>query len=115
MYQHLRYRGNMDNPKYLEFAEKTFLYNHKRKNTMTKIIYLIGKPGVGKYTIAKKLAENYGFVVCDNQLINNPIFELLQYDGYGDVPEFAWDNIARIRKEVLDFLSKEQKHNYILV
>lgn len=48
----------------------------------TTIIYLTGKPGVGKYTIAKELAANHGFIVCDNQLINNPIFELLQYDGY---------------------------------
>ena len=36
----------------------------------TTIIYLTGKPGVGKYTIAKELAAKYGFIVCDNQLIN---------------------------------------------
>jgi dephospho-CoA kinase len=41
----------------------------------TTIIYLTGKPGVGKYTIAKELAANHGFIVCDNQMINNPIFE----------------------------------------
>ena len=52
------------------------------KKNNTNIIYLTGKPGVGKYTIAKELAANHGFIVCDNQLINNPIFELLQYDGY---------------------------------
>jgi len=55
----------------------------------TTIIYLTGKPGVGKYTIAKELAAKYGFIVCDNQLINNPIFELLQYDGYAKIPDFA--------------------------
>lgn len=38
----------------------------------TTIIYLTGKPGVGKYTIAKELASRHGFIVCDNQLINNP-------------------------------------------
>jgi hypothetical protein len=81
---------------------------------MTKIIYLTGKPGVGKYTIAQELAKNYGFIICDNQLINNPIFELLQYDGYAKIPEFAWDSIARIREEVLNFLSKEHQHNYVL-
>ena len=49
-------------------------------NNKTTIIYLTGKPGIGKYTIAKELAKSHGFIVCDNQLINNLIFELLQYD-----------------------------------
>ena len=84
------------------------------KKDKTKIIYLTGKPGVGKYTIAKELAKNYGYVICDNQLINNPIFELLQYDGYGDIPEFAWVSIEKIRAVILNFLSKETVHNYIL-
>jgi hypothetical protein len=80
----------------------------------TIIIYLTGKPGVGKYTIAKELAANHGFVVCDNQLINNPIFELLQYDGYAKIPDFAWDTIARIRTEVFDFLAHHTKNSYVL-
>ena len=41
------------------------------------IIYLTGKPGIGKYTIAKELAAKHDFIVCDNQLINNYIFDLL--------------------------------------
>ncbi|MEY4463771.1 MAG: hypothetical protein RLZZ81_742 [Pseudomonadota bacterium] len=48
---------------------------------MTTIIYLIGKPGTGKYTIAKELVESV-YIICDNQLINNPIFALLGYDGF---------------------------------
>lgn len=80
----------------------------------SKIIYLTGKPGVGKYTIAKELERNYGFVICDNQLINNPIFELLQYDGYANIPEFAWDSIAIIREEIFNFLTKFSKNNYVL-
>lgn len=80
----------------------------------TTIIYLTGKPGVGKYSIAKELAAKYGFIVCDNQLINNPIFELLQYDGYAKIPDFAWDTIARIRDEVLDFLVHHTKNSYVL-
>jgi hypothetical protein len=80
----------------------------------TTIIYLTGKPGVGKYTIAKALAAKYGFIVCDNQLINNPIFELLQYDGYAKIPDFAWDTIARIRAEVFNFLAHHTKNSYVL-
>ena len=82
------------------------------KNTI--ILYLTGKPGVGKYTIAKELASKYGFIVCDNQLINNPIFTLLQYDGYAKIPDFAWDVIAKIRLEVFNFLSKSIEQNYVL-
>ncbi len=77
------------------------------------IIYLIGKPGTGKYTIAKEIAKK-DYRICDNQLINNPIFELLNYDGFGSIPEFAWDSIALVRNGVFDFLVKETQNNYIL-
>lgn len=80
----------------------------------TIIIYISGKPGVGKYTIAKTLAKKYGFIVCDNQLINNPVFELLQYDGYAPIPDFAWDAIGRIRAEIFDFLAKVPQNSYVL-
>jgi hypothetical protein len=80
----------------------------------TKIVYLTGKPGIGKYTIAKALASGYGFILCDNQPINNPIFELLQYDGYTKIPKFAWDSIARIRTEIFEFLTKVPQNNYVL-
>jgi len=79
----------------------------------TFIIYLTGKPGVGKYTIAQEIAKS-GYIICDNQLINNPIFELLQYDGHATIPEFAWDSIARIRTDIFDFLTNEPEHNYVL-
>lgn len=83
-------------------------------SSRSTIIYLTGKPGVGKYTIAQALAEKYEFVICDNQLINNPIFELLQYDGYTKIPDFAWNSIAKIRTEILDFLTKVPRTNYVL-
>jgi hypothetical protein len=79
---------------------------------MQTVIYLIGKPGVGKYTIARSLIR-YDFVVCDNQLINNPIFELLNYDGLTPIPEFAWDAITKIREVVLDFVAIEKNNNYV--
>lgn len=78
------------------------------------IIYLFGKPGVGKYTIAKALSKKYEFIVCDNQLINNPIFELVQYNGYGDISSVGWDAIAKIRQVIFDFLLKTPNKNYVL-
>ncbi|MES2215578.1 MAG: hypothetical protein V4485_06200 [Pseudomonadota bacterium] len=80
----------------------------------TTVIYLTGKPGVGKYTIAKELARNHGFIVCDNQLINNPIFELLSYDGFAKIPDFAWEAIGNIRRCILTFLTKENHNSYVL-
>ena len=86
-----------------------------KNNTQKKsyIIYLIGKPGTGKYAIAQEL-EKFAFIVCDNQLINNPIFTLLNYDGYAKIPDFAWGAIEHIRTAVFDFISIEQNHNYVL-
>lgn len=83
-------------------------------NHNTIILYLTGKPGVGKYTIAKEIAKAHSFIVCDNQLINNPIFELLRYNGYAKIPDFAWNSIAKIRTEIFEFLTQELKNSYIL-
>ncbi len=72
------------------------------------IIYLIGKPGTGKYTVARELAKSE-FIVCDNQLINNPIFTLLNYDGFRKIPEIGWSAIGRIRAAIFDFISRWSK------
>jgi predicted ATPase len=85
----------------------------KMSENQTLIVYLSGKPGAGKYTIAKALSQ-HGFIVCDNQLINNPIFELLNYDGFAKIPDFGWDAIGRLRNVVFDFLKIEQNNNYVL-
>jgi hypothetical protein len=80
----------------------------------TTLIYLTGKPGVGKYTIAQQLAEKQSFIICDNQLINNPIFELLQYDGYGEIPSIGWNAIAKMRTAIFEFLKNHQHNSYVL-
>jgi hypothetical protein len=84
-----------------------------KSQKFTTIIYLFGHPGTGKYTISQELM-NDDFIVCDNQLINNPIFTLLNYDGFSKIPEFGWDAIGRIRSAVLDFMALEENHNYVL-
>lgn len=80
-----------------------------------KIIYLIGFPGVGKYTIACALREKIGNCsLVDNHLINNPVFSLI--DMNKPIPERAWENIGRIWKAVIDtviHLSPEHQ-NFIL-
>lgn len=76
----------------------------------SKIIYLIGKPGCGKYTIAQEICK-HGFILCDNHLVNNPIFSLLNYNK---IPDYGWQSVDLIRKAVLDFLSRHKQGNYIL-
>jgi len=60
----------------------------------TKIIYLIGNPGCGKYTIAQEICK-HGFTLCDNHLINNPIFSLLNYNK---IPDYEWQSIDSVGK-----------------
>ncbi|MEK6734218.1 MAG: hypothetical protein AABY27_03840, partial [Pseudomonadota bacterium] len=84
-----------------------------KETLMTVIIYLIGRSGTGKYTIAKELAQS-GYKIIDNQLINNPIFSILDLDNGAPVPKEAWEAIGKIRNIVFDFMSNETQHNYIL-
>ncbi|WP_250239013.1 hypothetical protein [Cardinium endosymbiont of Oedothorax gibbosus] len=69
----------------------------------TIIIYLIGKPGTGKYTIAQELAQ-FKYIVCDNHLVDNPIFTIFNYDDFMEVPQLARDAIKKIKNTVLSLL-----------
>src|SRR5689334_20085717 len=66
------------------------------------IIYLIGIPAVGKYTIAKEIGQMTGAKVVDNQLINLPVFSVIGYDGTDafPFPQGAWAQIEKIRRAV---------------
>ncbi len=66
------------------------------------IVYLIGFPGTGKYTIAQELVRRADFRLIDNHLINNPVFSLVHADGKTKLPEDIWDNVTRIWDVVLD-------------
>ncbi len=67
------------------------------------IIYLIGIPAVGKYTVAKEIGRMTGAKIVDNQLINTPVFSVLGYDGTDafPFPHGAWAQIGKIRRAVL--------------
>src|SRR5919108_4737711 len=66
------------------------------------IIYLIGIPAVGKYTVAKEIGRLTGAKVVDNQLINFPVFSVIGYDGTATFPfpQGAWAHIETIRRAV---------------
>src|SRR5687767_14284087 len=66
----------------------------KLRNT---IIYLIGIPAVGKYTVGKEIAQMTGAKLVDNQLINTPVFSVIGFDGTDAFP-FPKDASAHIEK-----------------
>jgi predicted kinase len=70
------------------------------------IIYLIGIPAVGKYTTAREIGRLTGARVVDNQLINNPVFSVIGYDGTDafPFPREAWAQIEKIRTAVLNVI-----------
>jgi predicted kinase len=70
------------------------------------LVYLLGYPGVGKYTIACEIAKLNGAVVLDNQVINHPIFAVLKWDAVSDVPPGTFDYAETIRGAVLAALEE---------
>jgi len=72
-------------------------------NLHNTVIYLIGIPAVGKYTVAKEIGRMTGARVVDNQLINTPVFSVVGYDGTDafPFPPGAWKHIETIQKAVL--------------
>ena len=97
------------------FLSNIIFMKNDFKMTQTLTIYLIGLPGTGKYTIARELAK-FGYKIADNQLVNNPIFELVGYDGTkeGIVTERAWSAIGQIRNIIFDFIKDDKVSNYVL-
>lgn len=67
------------------------------------VIYLIGVPAVGKYTVACELARMTGAKVVDNQLINTPVYSVVGYDGTDafPFPPGAAAQIEKIHRAVL--------------
>lgn len=67
------------------------------------IIYLIGIPAVGKYTVAREIGRMTGAKVVDNQLINTPVFSVIGYDGTDafPFPQGASAQIEKIQRAVL--------------
>ncbi len=79
------------------------------------MIYLIGLPGVGKYTIAQEIARRSDFILVDNHLINNPVFTLIKADGKTPLPEEVWLYTQRIRDILWDAIENlaPSDHNFI--
>lgn len=73
-----------------------------KKELKNTLIYLIGFPGTGKYTIAKEIIQQAEVKLVDNHLINNPLFSIIQTQGVPRLPERIWDNVDKVWAAVLD-------------
>lgn len=69
------------------------------KNT---VVYLIGKPGVGKKTIGYELVKHPNFRMIDGHMINNLVFPFVRVDGKTALPEPIWDVAQDIRTIVMN-------------
>ena len=68
-------------------------------------IYLIGPPGVGKYTVGKIIAARIGAKLVDNHYSINPIFALIEQDGRTPLPEQLWQQVGKVRSAVLETIA----------
>jgi broad-specificity NMP kinase len=66
------------------------------------IVYLIGPPGVGKYSAGKVLAERMPAKLLDNHYWCNPIFEIVEPDGRNPLPPAVWDRANDVFAAVLE-------------
>lgn len=75
----------------------------------SKIIYLIGYPGVGKLTIANEISNCTDFVTIDNHSINNIFFKVDFTDEEGDIPDFVWDSIDKTWEILFETYKQNKK------
>jgi len=69
------------------------------------IIYIVGPPSVGKYTIGRLLAERLGCKLVDNHYWLNVLFSLVEQDGITPLPKAIWPLAEQVRKAVLETIS----------
>ena len=72
----------------------------------SSLVYLIGFPAAGKYTIARELAgimaeRERPMVVVDNHHINNVVFAVIETDGKKSLPPEVWNLVGDVRTAVL--------------
>lgn len=69
------------------------------------LIYLIGFPGSGKFTIAEALCQVVDAVIVSNNLFNNIIFNVVRLPS-DEVPDELWESIFAVRENMLSILEK---------
>lgn len=65
-------------------------------------LLLIGFPGTGKLTIAKRLSPLFSAKIIDNHWVNNPVLGVLDLDLTKPLTGEIWEQTGRVRQAVLD-------------
>lgn len=68
--------------------------------SVSTVFYLLGFPGVGKYTVAKEISRLTGAKIVDNHYVLNPIFGLIEQDGVTPLPPKVWDYAWQVHDAV---------------
>ena len=69
------------------------------------IIYLIGPPGVGKFTVGSLLARELNCILVDNHYWLNPIFGVIEQDGVTPLPQAVWSLVGKVRAAVFEAIA----------
>lgn len=76
------------------------------------VIYLIGFPATGKYSIAKEIcSRNKHIRLVDNHLINNPVFSMLNLDSKIKISTEVWNNVSKVWDVVCDTIIHHSPSN----
>ncbi len=88
---------------------------HPDRPLTNTIVYLLGHPGVGKYTVARKLAAKTGAHIVDNHYVNNPILGLVETDGVTPLPKEVWARVGEVRSAVLQTVAELSPHGWSFI
>ena len=69
------------------------------------IVYLVGPPGVGKYTVGQLVAERLPAKLLDNHFWANPILEVVEPEG-SPLPAGVWDRTNDVLSAVLETVAR---------
>jgi broad-specificity NMP kinase len=70
-----------------------------------QFVYIVGPPGVGKYTVGSCLASRMPAKLVDNHYWLNPIFGLIQQDGVTPLSEEVWVQVEQLRRVVMETIA----------
>jgi len=70
-----------------------------------QFVYIVGPPGVGKYTVGSALVVHMPAKLVDNHYWLNPVFGLIRQDGMTPLPREVWVQVKQVRAVVLETIA----------